>query len=277
LQLLFSFNLESKLQNKIFKINEQSFNDVALEVFRFQSKNCAVYNKYLNLLGIKPENIKNWKEIPFLSIRFFKEKKVVSTTQKEEIVFYSSNTGSKGESKHYVKNLSLYEQSFTTCFETFFGDIPGVNPLASDVDNQDVPNVEVLLNQGRDWILDNPGRDSYFIFNGQDREAVTTLPDYYAPSLTAPGNNASKYKQLPIDWILDGVEVQPNVSADQIPKKLDANIDAGYIHVTDGSYSSQAVIRKTSGMSSGRKVLQDSNNSSNDFTVIKANPRGFAE
>ncbi|MGO1788503.1 MAG: DUF4876 domain-containing protein [Sphingobacterium sp.] len=185
-------------------------------------------------------------------------------------------TGTNGK-EISVRNPELTIDLSGADFETFFGDIPGVNPLASDVDNQDVPNVEVLLNQGRDWILDNPGRDSYFIFNGQDREAVTTLPDYYAPSLTAPGNNASKYKQLPIDWILDGVEVQPNVSADQIPKKLDANIDAGYIHVTDGSYSSQAVIRKTSGMSSGRKVLQDSNNSRNDFTVIKANPRGFAE
>ena len=122
--------MESKLQNKIFKINEQSFNDVALEVFRFQSKNCAVFQQYLKLIGIRPENIKNWQEIPFLPIRFFKEKKVISTHEKEEIIFYSSNTGSKGESKHYVKSLYIYEQSFLDSFETFFGDISSQNILA---------------------------------------------------------------------------------------------------------------------------------------------------
>ena len=161
-------------------------------------------------------------------------------------------------------------------FETYFGDIPGTSPLASDVDNAGVPNVEILVYQGRDWILDNLGRDSYFIFNGKDRPAVNELKDYYAPSLAEPNNNASRYRQIPSDWILDGVEVQPNVAEDQIPKKLDANIDAGYIHVTEGSYSSQSVIRKTAGMSNGRNVLQDSNNSSEDFTVIVADPRGFA-
>lgn len=185
-------------------------------------------------------------------------------------------TGNNGKEVS-VRNPDLTIDLSGADFETYFGDIPGSSPLASDVDNPEVPNVEILLSQGRDWILDNPGRDSYFIFNDQDHSAVSALKEYYAPSLAEPSNNASRYRQIPVDWILDGVEVQPNLAEDQVPKKLDANVDAGYISVTDGSYSSQSVIRKNTGTSDGRNILQDTNNSSDDFTVVKANPRGFSE
>ena len=184
-------------------------------------------------------------------------------------------TGNNGKEVS-VKDPSLTVDLSGADFEVYFGDLPGETPFISDIDNASVPNVDVLVYQGNDWILDNLGRDSYVIFKGKTRAEVSALKAYYAPSINAPGASASKYTQLPINWIMDGVEAQPNVESSQIPKKLPAAVDAGYKFVTDGSYSSQAIMRKTSSEVGGRKILQDSNNSSNDFISIKADPRGFA-
>ncbi|HMR18751.1 MAG TPA: DUF4876 domain-containing protein, partial [Sphingobacterium sp.] len=176
-----------------------------------------------------------------------------------------------------VRNPDLTIDLSGADFETYYGNIPGVNPLSSDIDNPDVPNVEVVKPQGRDWLLDNLGRDSYFVFKGKTRAEVDALPNYYAPLLNPPSASADQYTQLPNAWIMDAVEIQPNVLSSRIPKKLGFSLDAGFTFATEGGYSSQAVIRKTLGTEAGRRILKDSNNSTEDFIVIKANPRGFGD
>lgn len=184
-------------------------------------------------------------------------------------------TGADGK-EISVKDPSLTVDLSKADFEVYYGDIPGNKPFASDIDNASVPNVEILHGQANDWILDNLGRDSYVIFKGKTRAEVDILKEYHAPLISAPSATAAKYRQLPISWIMDAVEAQPNVESSQIPKKLNATVDAGFQMVSEGSYSSQSIIRKTSKEVNGRKILQDSNNSSNDFISIKANPRGFS-
>lgn len=161
-------------------------------------------------------------------------------------------------------------------FEVYFGDIPGHKLFASDIDNPSVPNMNVVKYEGNDWILDNNGRDSYIIFKTPDDLDVNSLPSYYQPSLSAPVESTKKYTQLPVDVIMDAVEVQPNLADDRIPKKLRPDFDAGFTFVSQGSYSSQAVIRKTADTENGRKILKDTNNSAEDFVVQKVNPRGFS-
>ena len=167
-----------------------------------------------------------------------------------------------------VRNPDLTIDLSGADFETYYGNIPGVNPLSSDIDNPDVPNVEVVKPQGRDWLLDNLGRDSYFVFKGKTRAEVDALPNYYAPLLNPPSASADQYTQLPNAWIMDAVEIQPNVLSSRIPKKLGFSLDAGFTFATEGGYSSQAVIRKTLGTEAGRRILKDSNNSTEDFIVI---------
>ncbi|QNL48220.1 DUF4876 domain-containing protein [Olivibacter sp. SDN3] len=162
-------------------------------------------------------------------------------------------------------------------FEVYYGDIPGINPLPSDIDNPEVPNMEAIKYDGRDWILDNPGRDSYLIFWGNEQADVENLPAYPAPTLVPPTNESNSYIQLPVAAVMDAVEVQPNLADDRIPKKLHPEQDAGFTFVTEGSYSSQSVIRRTQLNEGGRRILQDTNNSSEDFVVIKANPGAFAD
>ncbi|SDG95269.1 Protein of unknown function [Pedobacter terrae] len=149
-------------------------------------------------------------------------------------------------------------------------------PLASDVDNPAVPNVEVLSYFGTDLILDAPGRTGYAIFKGNGITEVKKLSQFPYPTVAVPSSGADKYYQIPNKLIIDAVEIQPSTASARVPKKLVASLDAGYTYVPNSSYSSQSVVRKTAATENGRISLKDTNNSTEDFDYFTlANPRGF--
>lgn len=111
------------LRNKIFEItNDVTFKKLALETFKYQAEKNWVYKKYIELLKVKVEGVEEIYDIPFLPIDFFKTHVVSSNTGKAEKIFLSSGT-TASVSKHYIYDLSLYEQSFTKGFQYFYGDI----------------------------------------------------------------------------------------------------------------------------------------------------------
>lgn len=92
-----------------------------MEVFRYQSRYCSVYSRFLDCLQVNPSNISNSQDIPFLPIEFFKYHEVKSGTFVAEAIFESSSTGNAGISHHHVQSLLVYETSFTQSFNRFFG------------------------------------------------------------------------------------------------------------------------------------------------------------
>jgi len=82
-----------------------------------------VYKQYIDYLGKDVQSIDSYKEIPFLPIEFFKNKKVYCGAEKHEDIFLSSGTTGSVQSNHFVKDLSVYEESFIRGFEYFYGDI----------------------------------------------------------------------------------------------------------------------------------------------------------
>ncbi|MGI4751557.1 MAG: hypothetical protein ACRYFB_13070 [Janthinobacterium lividum] len=111
-------------QDAIFSIvNEAQFLENALQIFRFQAENCAVYKMYLSYLNINPQEIKMLEAIPFLPIEFFKTHTVISNNQYPEVTFSSSGTTGMTTSRHPVADISWYKQSFQEGFELFYGDI----------------------------------------------------------------------------------------------------------------------------------------------------------
>jgi len=112
------------LKQKIFNIqSEEDFMQTALKVFRFQAANNPVYSKYINLLDIDVNAVDCLEKVPFLPIEFFKSHKVVSTDEEAKAVFTSSGTSGNLTSRHYVPDLSIYEDSFTKGFEAFYGPV----------------------------------------------------------------------------------------------------------------------------------------------------------
>jgi phenylacetate-coenzyme A ligase PaaK-like adenylate-forming protein len=116
---------------QIFSIDDKAtFEDVALNIFKFQANYCAVYKDYIRHLNINPLSITTVKKIPFLPISFFKSHQVLSTTTKPEIVFSSSGTTGQTTSKHLVSEVKIYEQSYNKAFEQFYGNPKDICILA---------------------------------------------------------------------------------------------------------------------------------------------------
>ena len=112
------------MQNAVFNIQDQSdFKTCALQVFRHQFKNNAIYRSFCDLLYIHSSDVKEIEEIPFLPIQFFKSHAVLSSTQAVKETFTSSGTTGSSVSKHMVTDLSWYTKSYTKGFEYFYGPI----------------------------------------------------------------------------------------------------------------------------------------------------------
>ena len=123
--------LRKTILQDIFNITDQlQFNDAAIEIFHYQYEQVEVYNKYINLLKINPSDIKNIKDIPFLPIEFFKSNKIIAKGMDAEIIFSSSGTTGSGTSRHYIADKDVYINSFTKCFEYFYGKASEYNILA---------------------------------------------------------------------------------------------------------------------------------------------------
>ncbi len=109
-------------EKKIFSTeSEADFTALSLEIFHFQYNNNKVYHKFVEELGVDATTIKDYHEIPFLPIAFFKTDKIVCGDFEPDAVFQSSGTTGMATSHHFVKNIRLYEQSLIHSFELFFG------------------------------------------------------------------------------------------------------------------------------------------------------------
>jgi len=169
-------------------------------------------------------------------------------------------------------------------FEAYLGDFRvsiGETPFATDIENPAVPNVNVAYwgipgayFGNKDLIFDTLGRDSFAIFSDENFANYSKVP---LPNVLTINEKTSHYIQIPTKNIIDAVELQHFNQNSQRPKMLQSDIDASSI-ATAASFNSTAVIRKTKTETpSGRKILQDTNSSADDFVVLNANPKGFAE
>jgi phenylacetate-coenzyme A ligase PaaK-like adenylate-forming protein len=114
--------MNSVHENNSFNIcTETEFSEFALQVFQRQAEEVTIYKNYLNLIKVNPKRITNVKDIPFLPISFFKSHKVAPENKEEEIIFSSSGTTGQVSSKHFVTDLSVYEDAFQKGFKQFYG------------------------------------------------------------------------------------------------------------------------------------------------------------
>lgn len=108
---------------RIFNLQGPDLTPAALDLFRYQYRHNALYRAYTDALHIRPGNVNDLTDIPFLPIQFFKTHPVVTGEFEPELVFESSGTTQTVNSRHLVKDAALYERSFITAFEQFYGPV----------------------------------------------------------------------------------------------------------------------------------------------------------
>ena len=110
------------LRNRIFGIKSKAdFLGNALEIFNYQYDNNNIYHDFINSLGKDRSKIKTLYDIPFLPVEFFRNHKVITGDLPVEKIFESSGTTGTTPGKHFVIDLSLYEDSFLRSFIQFYG------------------------------------------------------------------------------------------------------------------------------------------------------------
>lgn len=153
-----------------------------------------------------------------------------------------------------------------------------------DVDNPAVPNMDIYYCYTKTiWILNKQGNRAYAI--GRLLEGMTKeqyIADYtydytYVLQSGTVSKPQSKYK-FPNEWVIDAVNIgatnewQWNVTA--------AELDMGHTYIgvnnTVAENIGKCVMRKVAYTDNDREVLQDTNNSTVDFTPA-ATPSLFAE
>lgn len=78
----------------------------------------------MDALCVPVSQVNSIEKIPYLPVSFFKTHQVTTTSFEPEIIFESSGTTGGNTSRHFVKSLTLYKNSFLKAFQLFYGN-PG--------------------------------------------------------------------------------------------------------------------------------------------------------
>ncbi|WP_099372277.1 acyl transferase [Sphingobacterium sp. 1.A.5] len=168
-----------ELQQKIFNIKtETEFNEIAIDIFRYQATNNPVYKQYIDILKVDQSQIKSYREIPFLPIQFFKSQDIITDGKSPEITFSSSGTTGMITSQHLVADVNLYIESFRKAFELFYGNVEDMAIVAL------LPSYLERSGSSLIYMVDdlikrsNNSESGYFLYNHQDLfNTLSTLRD----------------------------------------------------------------------------------------------------
>ncbi|MGY4385763.1 hypothetical protein ACVWYN_002809 [Pedobacter sp. UYP24] len=146
-------------------------------------------------------------------------------------------------------------------FETY-----NERPDNRDADAPSVPNLEkTYFTGGFDWLLTvfGPG---LVIFRADD---FTKLE-----KVAIPGSTQDPRIKIPNALVIDAFEALKDANSAGY-KRVPVALDAGFVFAAD-TYNMESFRRKVSTTINGRVVLQDTNNSGNDFVKIaKPTPKKF--
>lgn len=109
-------------RKKIYSIkNDDCFNELALELFHYQISENPIYKEFSEYIKVDKNKVLSINQIPFLPVQFFKSHRIATRKNSSDYCFTSSATTGLTQARHFINDLSLYEDSFNYCFRNFFG------------------------------------------------------------------------------------------------------------------------------------------------------------
>lgn len=123
-------SLSLSLKNRVSQMKDADFENLALDVFRYQATHNPLYHIYLGLLGVDINSISSLAEIPFLPIELFKNHLVQSGFTPILFQFESSGTTGQIPSKHIVCDPEFYQVQAKRIFEANYGSLTNYHIFA---------------------------------------------------------------------------------------------------------------------------------------------------
>lgn len=119
------------LREQVLHLEPSDFEQVALQVFRYQALHNPVYSQYVKLLNIHIDEVSKLTQIPFLPIQFFKTHIVrTGLVSEANITFRSSGTTGQETSRHDLYDEQLYKDVSEQIFQDNYGDLNQFHILA---------------------------------------------------------------------------------------------------------------------------------------------------
>ncbi len=113
--MLNDHNLENKLLSSIAggEMDACTFNAFSMNVFKHQYTHNPAYNNFCNALGITPDSISTWEEIPAVTTDIFKLPLRITSFPATEtrVTFQTSGTSAEKKGLHHFPSLDLYQTS----------------------------------------------------------------------------------------------------------------------------------------------------------------------
>lgn len=108
------------LAERVKCVSRHRFDDLAVDIYRYQYRYNPVYRQFCTLIGRTPDHFSDVSGIPFLPIGFFKTNNVITGTFDPAAIFESSGTTGQTPSKHFVNDLELYDSLSESGFMSVF-------------------------------------------------------------------------------------------------------------------------------------------------------------
>ncbi len=110
-------------------MTDGEFNDLALNIFRYQLHHNTPYAHYCASLGFTREKLPaSWEEIPPLPSTAFKEATLATFNPHTAAVVFETSGTTRGEGgRHYMETTALYDASLLASFAAFM--LPDHTPL----------------------------------------------------------------------------------------------------------------------------------------------------
>ena len=115
-----------RMRTDLFPFISETFEDVALRLFRYQAQHNPVYGTWLQHLGMdlaRQEAVTSLIDVPFLPIETFKTQEVKTGTFEPGAIYTSSGTTGQTPSRHLVAHPEAYLKNAQACFEHFYGPV----------------------------------------------------------------------------------------------------------------------------------------------------------
>jgi hypothetical protein len=112
-----------------WSLGDETFNRMALRVFRHQFEESPVLRAFWRRRGVTPGSLSHWTEIPGIPTAAFKEAPLCTfPPEGAAAVFETSGTTAGGRAgKHYLRTFQLYEAALLPTFQAFV--LPDRQPI----------------------------------------------------------------------------------------------------------------------------------------------------
>ena len=173
--------------------------------------------------------------------------------------------GAVDHAAQYPLSVNLNKEGYFVCYNNTYFPNTTNHPAPGDRISVDrYLNVVIKTGKANAYTLSiNSPTLVLFRAEGVTIEDYVRVTDNVVP---VPGSTVDNVVKIPFDWVVDAMEVFDGTSSNN-NKRLPSEVDAGYVLQTD-TYLGRSLMRRTDETASsnaGYEVLEDTNNSLNDF------------